>query len=75
MSEGAIVPDQDREKIHAIVANLKREYRERLDVIVRDYHAAQKSLNRASHEITRLERHLERVDDFCKQNNVRLETA
>lgn len=69
------VDQTDREKIHQVVAVLKGQYEERLQTILKDFHAAQHEVNRAQHEIARLEKHLGRINDFCEKNNVRLEAA
>jgi len=64
--------EQDREEIHRIIANLRQSYLDRLQDATVEFHRAQRQLNRAGHEITRLERHLERIDGFVAKHNITL---
>lgn len=64
--------EQDREEIHNIIANLRQSYVERLRDATVEFHRAQRHVNRAAHEITRLERHLERIDAFVAKHNIPL---
>lgn len=63
---------KDREEIRRIINNLHDTYEERLHHAQHDYHQAQRSANRASHEVHRLERHLDRITTFCNKHNIEL---
>lgn len=65
--------EQDRSKIHDIIAELRRSYHTRLSEAVFEHNQAERQVNRARHEIHRLERHLERINDFCKKHNIPLD--
>ena len=65
--------EKDRTEIHAIIAELRRSYTDRLDDATLEFHRSQRAVNRASHEITRLERHLERIDGFIVKHNIVME--
>ncbi len=68
-----ILDEKDRAEIHRIIADLRHTYIERHAEALGEYHQAQRKANRALHEVTRVEKHLERIKDFCKKNNIPLE--
>lgn len=65
--------DKDRSEIHGMIATLRRSYTDRLSETALEFHRAQRAVNRASHEITRLERHIERIDGFIARHNITME--
>ena len=62
--------ERDRKEIHAIVAELKAQYDERLRETTTAYNKALHELNRVAHESQRLERHLDRINAFCTKHNI-----
>jgi hypothetical protein len=64
--------DTDREEIHRIITDLRHTYLERHTEALTAYHKAEREANRKQHEVNRLERHLARIEDFCKKNNIPL---
>lgn len=67
--------DKDREEIHRIITDLRHTYLERHTEALTEYHKAERQANRKLHEVNRLERHLARIEDFCKKNNIPLVTT
>ena len=65
--------DKDREEIGRIISNLRDTYAERLHQAQADYHQAVRRMNQTSHEVARLERHLQRIADFCEKNDITIE--
>lgn len=61
---------RDRAEIHNIITNLRKSYTDRLADASDELHRSQRQANRASHEVTRLKKHLERIDNFCKNNEI-----
>lgn len=68
-----VFDEKDRDEIHRIIADLRQTYIERHTTALSDYHQAQRTANRALHEVNRVEKHLERIKDFCQKNNIPLE--
>jgi hypothetical protein len=68
-----VLDEKDRAEIHRIIADLRQTYVERHTEALGEYHQAQRTANRALHEVNRVEKHLERIKDFCKKNNIPLE--
>ena len=67
-----VFDEKDRDEIHRIIAGLRQTYLERHTEALSDYHKRERESNRALHEVNRVEKHLERIDDFCKKNNIPL---
>lgn len=67
--------EKDRAEIHRIISDLRHTYLERHTEALADYHKAEREANRKLHEVTRIEKHLERIEDFCKKNNIPLVNA
>ena len=65
--------EKDRTQIHDIIYELRRSYLNRLNEAVFEHNRAQRQVNRAAHEMHRLERHLERMNDFCQKHNIPME--
>ena len=65
-----VFDENDREEIHRIIADLRETYFERHNEALSAYHKIERESNRALHEVNRIERHLERIDAFCKKNNI-----
>jgi len=64
--------DKDREEIHRIISELRHDYLERHTEALADYNKIAREANRKLHEVDRLEKHLKRIDDYCKENNIPL---
>ena len=62
--------EKDREEIHRIITELRHTYIERHTEALALHHKAEREANRRLHEVHRLERHLARIEDFCKKNNI-----
>ena len=58
---------------HEMVVTLYQQYKQDHIAALRAASKIQRDLSRAEHEAGRLERHLNRIEAFCKQNNVSLE--
>ncbi len=54
------------------IAEISRIIQSTHSIYTRQLHEAQRGVNRAIHEQHRLERHLTRIEDFCKKNNISL---
>jgi hypothetical protein len=67
--------DMDREEIHRIITDLRHTYLERHTQALTEYHKAERQANRRLHEVNRIERHLARIEAFCKKNNIPLVTT
>lgn len=67
--------DMDRDEIHRIILDLRHTYLERHAEALAAYHRAEREANRKQHEVTRMETHLARIEDFCKKNNIPLVTT
>lgn len=68
-----MLDEKDRVEIHRIIADLRQTYLERHTEALGEYHQAERAANRALHEVNRVEKHLERIKDFCQKNNIPLE--
>ena len=64
--------DKDREEIHRIITELRHTYLERHTEALTQFHKAEREANRKLHEVNRMERHLARIEEFCKNNNIPL---
>lgn len=64
--------DKDREEIHRIISELRHTYIEQHTEALADYNKTEREANRKLHEVERLEKHLARIEDFCKKNNIPL---
>ena len=69
-----VFDERDREEIHRIIADLRQTYFERHTEALSNYHKIERESNRAQHEVTRIEKHIERIDEFCKKNDIPLNT-
>lgn len=63
---------KDREEIHRIITELRHDYLQRHTEALAEYHKAERESNRKLHEVERLEKHLQRIEVFCKENNIPL---
>jgi len=64
---------RDRDEIKRIIADLRDTYVERLHIAQRDYHQKVREANQMSHEVSRLQKHLDRMEEFCKKHNIDIE--
>jgi len=64
--------EKDRTEIHRIITELRHNYLERHTEALTGYHKAEREANRKLHEVHRIEKHLERIEAFCKKNNIPL---
>jgi len=69
-----VFDERDREEIHRIIADLRQTYFERHTEALSNFHKIERESNRALHEVTRIEKHIERIDDFCKKNDIPVNT-
>lgn len=69
-----VFDERDRDEIHRIIADLRQTYRERHAEALSDYHKKEREANRALHEVNRVEKHLQRIEAFCKKNDIPLES-
>ena len=67
-----VFDEKDRDEIHRIIADLRQTYLERHTEALSEYHKKEREANRALHEVNRVEKHLERIDEFCKKNDIPL---
>lgn len=70
-----VFDEGDREEIHRIIADLRETYFQRHTEALSVYHKIERESNRALHEVNRIERHLERIDEFCKKNDIPMTNA
>ena len=70
-----VLDEKDRTEIHRIITELRHTYLERHTEALADYHKAERETNRKLHEVNRIERHLGRIEEFCKKNNIPLVNA
>ncbi len=70
---GVVTDEQDVQVTHDMITKLYQQYKE--DHVTALTHASkiQRELSRAEHETGRIERHLQRIEAFCKANNLSLE--
>jgi isochorismate hydrolase len=64
--------EKDRAEIHRIISDLRHTYLERHIEALAQYDKAAREANRKLHEVQRIEKHLQRIEDFCKNNNIPL---
>lgn len=57
---------------HEVIQTLRDQYEYDRMIAIRKASKIQRELSQAEHEIRRLERHLARIEAFCKKNNVAL---
>lgn len=62
--------EKDRTEIHRMITELRHTYLERHTEALADYNKSQRESNRKLHEVTRLEKHIGRIEAFCKKNNI-----
>ena len=67
--------EKDRTEIHRIISDLRHTYLERHTEALAKFNKAQREANRRLHEVDRIEKHLGRIEEFCKKNNIPLVTA
>ena len=67
--------DKDRAEIHQIITKLRHDYLQRHTEALAAYHQAEREANKRLHEVERLERHLQRIEVFCKDNDIPFEDA
>ena len=65
--------EKDRSEIHRIISELRHTYIEQHTEALTEYNKVERLANRKLHEVNRLEKHLQRIEDFCKKNNVALD--
>jgi hypothetical protein len=65
--------EKDRTEIHRIISELRHTYIEQHTDALAEYNKAEREANRKLHEVDRLEKHIGRIEDFCKKNNIPLE--
>jgi len=68
-----VFDEKDRDEIHRIIADLRQTYLERHTEALSEYHQKERESNRALHEVNRVEKHLERINEFCKKNDIPFE--
>lgn len=61
------------QETHEMIVRLHEQYKSDHIAALRNASKIQRELSRAEHEANRLARHIERIEAFCKQNNVSLE--
>ena len=64
--------EKDRDEIHRIITELRHDYLVRHSEALAAYNQAEREANRKLHEVDRLEKHLARIELFCKNNNIPL---
>lgn len=64
--------EKDRDEIHRIISELRHDYLERHTEALAEYNKTEREANRKLHEVNRLEKHLMRIEEFCKKNNIPL---
>jgi len=64
--------EKDRAEIHRIITELRHDYIVRHTEALAAYNKAEREANRKLHEVERLEKHLIRIEVFCKKNNIPL---
>lgn len=64
--------EKDRDEIHRIITELRHDYLQRHQEALAAYNQAEREANRKLHEVDRLEKHLARIELFCKNNNIPL---
>lgn len=60
---------------HEMIVKLHEQYLYDRMIAIRKASKIQRELSQTEHEVHRLERHIERIEDFCKKNNVPLESG
>lgn len=61
----------DQARAQQIIQDLRQTYADRLHNELLEFHRAQRALNRASHEVRRLEKHIARIDTFIGTHDVK----
>lgn len=64
--------EKDRAEIHRIITELRHDYLLRHADALAAYNQAEREANRRLHEVERLEKHLQRIEVFCKENDIPL---
>jgi|GEM_PF-1553738 len=72
--EGESEREVTQQETHEMVVGLHSQYQYDYIVAVRRASKIQRELSRAEHEANRLQAHLQRIESFCKKNNINLET-
>lgn len=67
--------EKDRTEIHRIITELRHSYLEQHTEALAAYNKVEREANRKQHEVVRLERHLERIANFCKKNDIPTENV
>ena len=67
--------EKDRTEIHRIITELRHTYLLRHTEALAEYNKAEREANRKKHEVARLEKHLGRIEEFCKKNNIPIENV
>lgn len=70
--EEEVLDEKDRTEIHRMITELRHTYLERHTEALTDYNKSERESNRKLHEVTRIEKHIERIEAFCKKNNIPL---
>lgn len=67
--------EKDRTEIHRIISELRHTYLERHTQALAEYNKVEREANRKKHEVARLEKHIGRIEAFCKKNNIPIENV
>jgi hypothetical protein len=59
---------------HEMIVKLHAQYQYDRIAAIREASKIQRELSRTEHEISRLDQHIRRIEDFCKKNNISLES-
>lgn len=65
-----VLDEKDRTQIHRMITELRHTYLTQHTEALAEYNKSQREVNRKLHEVTRLEKHIGRIDEFCKKNNI-----
>lgn len=63
------------EMTYDMIVTLYHQYQYDRIVAIRKVSKIQRDLTKAEHEVHRLDRHLSRIEEFCKKNNISLEES
>jgi len=72
MSAPQTVHTEDSRVTHEMVVNLYNQYKYDHIIAIREASKIQRELSRAEHEAGRIARQLERIEAFCKKNDISL---
>lgn len=63
---------ESKEEAQRIIAGLAQDYVDRLNAARQELREAEKRRNKMQHEITRLERHIQRMKAFCQKHDMNI---